>query len=187
MDGFVDRLDRWATGRSLLVFAAMFLILTVLVFPAVVGRLETLSGGVGPLDVELSFTVREAYARIEAYGPEGRRLYALVEATIDVAFPLVTASLLSLTSLFLLRQARLDSRVLRRLSLVPAGALMADLLENTGLVVLLLAFPTRLDGIARATSFVVSAKWVLVGLAVATTASTALAALIRSVTGNEQA
>lgn len=162
MNGFVDRLDRWATGRIILALTAGFVLFSAVVFPAVVERIEAYSGGVGPLDVEFSFSAQEAYSRIEAYGPEGRQLYAWVEATLDVAFPLIAASLLSLLILFLLRRAFPDSRTIRRLALVPFGTLAADLLENTGILVLLLSYPTRLDELAELTSLVVSAKWILV-------------------------
>lgn len=162
MNGFVDRLDRWATGRMILALTAGFVLFSAVVFPAVVERIEAYSGGVGPLDVEFSFSAQEAYSRIEAYGPEGRQLYAWVEATLDVAFPVIAASLLSLLILFLLRRAFPDSRTIRRLGLVPFGTLAADLLENTGILVLLLSYPTRLDGLAELTSLVVSAKWILV-------------------------
>ena len=39
----------------------------------------------------------------------------------------------------------------------------ADLLENTGIVTLLLSYPSRLDAVARLTSGFVSLKWVFIG------------------------
>lgn len=173
IDRVLERLDRWATGRAILVLAAAFFLFPLVLFPAAVGNMASLSGGEGPLDVLFSFSADEAYSRIEAYGPDARRFYAKVELTIDVAFPTITAFLFSFIALFYFRRAFPGSMAVRRLALVPFGAMGADLLENAGIVVLLTSYPSRLDTVARLTSLVVTLKWLLV----ATTVSVALFAV----------
>lgn len=160
---FLDRLGHWATGRTLLLLGAGYLFIGAVAFPAAYARIQANPSGAGPLDVLYSFTPDEAYSRIEAYGADIRRFYALVEVTVDLAFPVLTAFLLSCLALFFFRRGASPSRSIRYLALVPFGAMAADLLENTGIVTLLLSYPSRLDAVARLTSGFVSLKWVFIG------------------------
>lgn len=179
MDGMLERLDRWATGRAILLLAAAFLLFPFVLFPAAVGKFASLSAGKGPLDMLFSFSADEAYSRIEAYGPDVRRFYATVELTLDVAFPTITAFLFCFIALFCFRRAFPGSMTVRRLALVPFGAMSADLLENAGIVVLLTSYPSRLDTLARLTSLAVTIKWLLVASMVLVTLFAVGAALQR--------
>lgn len=178
-DRLLEELDRRATARSLIFLAAAFLLFTILILPVAAGRIESYSGGVGILDLELSFSPDEAYSRVQAYGPEGRRLYAWVEVTADVAFPVITTLLFSLFILFCLRRARPETSGFRRLALIPFGGLFADLLENVGIVTLLLIHPSRSNLLARLTSFATSVKWLFVAGTVAIALLASGAALFR--------
>ena len=163
LERFLDRLGRWGTGRTLLLLGAGYVFFGAVAFPAAYARIQANASGAGPLDVLYSFTPDEAYSRIEAYGADIRRLYALVEVTVDLAFPVLAAFLFSCLALFFFRRGASHSASLRYLALVPFAAMAADLLENAGIVTLLLGYPSRLDAVARLTSGVVSLKWVFIG------------------------
>jgi len=49
-----------------------------------------------------------------------------------------------------------------KLALFPFTALIADLLENTGLVIMMILWPEKLLWLAAATSFFSALKWILV-------------------------
>lgn len=124
--------------------------------------MNTLAGRqIGPIDLLFFETSTERiFEMVEAYGPEGRRLYALGEVTADLAYPLVYTFLFGVM-LSLLYRGRLYVPF-RYVNVVPVGVLLFDLLENTCIVTLLLSYPTRLVGIAQACLVFTALKWVLV-------------------------
>jgi hypothetical protein len=55
----------------------------------------------------------------------------------------------------------------QQLNLVPFLLLIFDLIENVSVVILLLAYPTQMEGLARFAGIITSLKWILAGIAVA--------------------
>lgn len=178
MDALLDRLERWASGRNILLLGVCLGAFYVAIFPAFLEKIPS-SPDLGLLDVLPGYTPEDAYSRLEAYGPEGRRVYAVVEMTVDVAFPIVTALLLSLFTLFALGCAFPRRRALRALALVPLGTLVADLAENAAILGLLFAYPSRIEPLARLSSLLTTAKWSLVVSSVAVALGVACCALAR--------
>ena len=68
-------LERWATGRVILVLLGLFLLFTVVIFPLLTSQLTQLSNGVSLIDNEFSYTPENAYQMLTSYGPQGRPLY----------------------------------------------------------------------------------------------------------------
>ncbi|GAT71466.1 hypothetical protein PS9374_07157 [Planomonospora sphaerica] len=165
-----DLLDRLATGRRVAwLLAALVVLMTVMNVAATVFAAST--GGVGLLDMAGGrnllnprpggYTPQEAYAMLAAYGPGGRRTHLLLLLCGDILFPLVyvgfTAAALRLAAL-----RRKAPAWLRAAGLVlPMAYLVADYGENAGIAALLLAYPSRLDGLAATVNTVTSAKTVL--------------------------
>lgn len=164
MERILDRMDERATGRNLLLLAAVLVLFSGFLFPVVTSRIESFSGGVGILDLTLHFSPGEAYSRIDAYGPRGRRLYGWMAMTLDVVYPLAYGAFFSFFILYFLRRGSPPSPGLRRLALLPVGAVFADIFENVGITVLLVAYPRRLEGAAALAGYVTTAKWLFVGL-----------------------
>jgi hypothetical protein len=156
-----DRLSRMASGKNVLgLFAVVALF--ELGFAKAAARLRELSGGVETLDARLSYTPETAYASVEAYGEQGRRLYTAVELTLDGAFPLIYPTLYSLLISYLFRRAFPALSPLQTLNLVPFAATLPDYAENLSIVTMLLAYPRRLTRLARLASAFTTTKWLAV-------------------------
>jgi hypothetical protein len=170
------RLDRWATGRNVLFLLAAFLIINLGIMPMAGARLQAASGGLGPLDLELAYSPAEAFARVAALGPDGRQFYALIELTADVIYPIIYGLFFSLAIAYCLRA--LGAERLRAAALLPLAGAVFDLLENAGIVTLLLTFPQTLTAVAVLASLATTIKWVfaLSAMAVLLIALVALAA-----------
>jgi hypothetical protein len=171
MTALLDRLERHATRRNVLLLLAMFLVINAGLLPLAGERLEAYSGGVGPLDLRPAYTADEAYTSLAAYGDEGRRFYLLLLLTVDLIYPVVYSLFFSLTIVYCLRQVLAADHTLQRAALLPWVSLLADFVENAGLAWLLLNYPNRLDGVAVLTSTVTTIKWIFTITFMAATAA----------------
>ena len=170
MTVFLDRLEHYATRRNILVLLVVFLIFNVGILPIAGARIESYSGGVGPLDLRPAYTAEEAYTSLAAYGEEGRRFYLLVELTVDLLYPVAYTLFFSLTIVYCLRQVLPAGHTLQRAALLPWVGMLADFVENAGIAWLLLNYPNRLDNVAVFTSTVTTIKWIFAIAAMAATA-----------------
>ena len=147
---------RWISHISrpavLMVLIGFYLVFVLVLFPALGG-----DGKAAPLDLMFSYSPHQAYQKIESYGPQIRHRYAISAMTLDVAYPL-TYSLMFSVWLSLLLPPK--SKTACSICMLPFAVLLLDLLENSGIVVMLLVFPKRLDMLATATSLATSLKWI---------------------------
>lgn len=179
LNSLLDRLDRWATRRNILLLLAVFVIVNAGLLPVLGARIEALSGGVGPLDLRLAYSPAEAYTALAAYGDEGRQLYLLIELTLDLIYPLVYGLFFALTIVYCLRPVLAKTHILQRAALLPLVAMLADWGENAGLALLLLNYPNRMDGLAAFTSTVTTIKWIFAFSAMAATAAALIALVVQ--------
>jgi hypothetical protein len=172
------RLTGWATRRNVLILVALDLVMNAALLPLAAARLSVLSGGVGPLEALFAYTPTQAYATLAAYGPAGREFGLSTVLTLNLAYPVVYSLFFSLASLYFLQRAAPGRPGLARLALLPFLALVADYLENAGLIVLLLSYPTQLPAAAEATSLLTSTKWILQGISLVVIVLSAVGALL---------
>jgi len=164
---FSNQLVRLATGRNLLFLFLLFLLTTSVIFPLMSSLIEDPTGELEKIDTKLYYTSAELYEILDAYGDQSRRVYALSHLTADVLFPLVYAFFFGLLIAYIFQRAFSKDSWVQRLNLVPFLLLIFDLIENLGIVILLLAYPTQMVGLARLTGLVTSVKWILAGITVA--------------------
>jgi len=155
----LDTILRWATWRNILILWAVFVAFNLLVVGPAYSRIETLSGGVEALDFLIVYRPEKAFERVAAYGAEGRPYYATIALTVDTLFPLLMALTFGLTLARLYRRAFSREGVLHRALFVPLGTMVADLLENVGIVTMLLSHPRRPLAVALLTSSFSTVKW----------------------------
>jgi hypothetical protein len=163
---FSDQLVKLATGRNLLLLCLLFLLTTSVIFPLMSSLIDDPAGELEKIDTKLYYSPEDLYEIMEPYGEQGRRVYALSHLTADVLFPLVYAFFFGLLISYLFQRGFPKESWVHRLNLVPFGLLIFDLIENLGVVILLLAYPTRMVGLALLTGLVTSAKWMLAGITV---------------------
>ncbi len=159
-----DRLLPFAARRVVALLMVLFLVLFLVVFPAVISRLDTLAGKIGMIDTQFSYTPAQVFEMVAAYGPEGRALYVLSTLTADLLFPFNYSLLLALLMILTYRQAFANPTWVRRLIFIPFLTAGMDLLENAGIVALLLSFPQQWVWLAQAAGLFTTLKWIFMGV-----------------------
>ena len=154
-------LNRLARGKIIAVVALLILPFNLFAFPKRTAILRGLSGEKSPtLDVRFSYDPATVYDWMGKLGPTGRQLYAASELSLDLAYPILYNLLLALLMATVFRRAFPSGSRLQKLPLLPGVTLLADYLENLGVVLLLLNYPRQLPALARLASLFSSTKWV---------------------------
>lgn len=173
--------NRLATGRTILILLGLFIFFNAVIMPMVGAKIQEYSGGVGPFDLQFSYTPEQALTMLKAYGEQGRPLYALVDLTLDVVYPLVTFLLFGALLTFLLRRGFPNNATMQKLALLPLGTLLMDYLENVCVVTMLMTFPNTSTLVAQLSSLFTTTKWIFVGLTFVVTLIGAVAWLARKI------
>jgi hypothetical protein len=158
LSGFLHRISN---GRFLALLAIVFVVMNLFLAlspSSPINALRRYADG-SILDMEFNFSPDRAYDVLSAYGDTGRQYYASVFSILDLITPVVMniflAALLSIIS----RQVFAPYSHLQAVNLLPLGALVADYLENLGIVLLIRFYPLRLEGLARAASLATDFKF----------------------------
>jgi hypothetical protein len=154
------RLETWANGKSLLILAGIMIGLGVMMLSPLgpSDELRILAGGVDVPDTQIGRSVDGFYRQLAAYGPDGRRLYLTRVSPVDLLIPAAQAIFLAVAISLASRKVISRGSHWQMLNLVPLAAMLADYLENASMIILLLAYPVRLDGLAAAAAMFTSAK-----------------------------
>jgi hypothetical protein len=153
------RVDRAASWQRLGLLLLAYVVL-VGVLGACEARIKGYSGGLGVPDLMQGFTAAELYARLDAFGPEGRRIYFGAEL-VDLVYPFVYASFFAV-ALALSARALFASGSRWRLGCVlPYGAMLFDYLENACFFTVLLAWPAHVDTVATLGGVFNMGKWIV--------------------------
>lgn len=150
----MNSLSKLASGRNILILLFLFLLANFVLIPAVYPAFET-------LDIKTSYTPEQAYQLISSYGEQGRQHYLIVELTLDVLYPLVSALLFSLAILYTFQRAFPGKPGSQKLALLPFGILVADYAENICVVIMLLRYPQELPLLAQVSNIFTFLKFAL--------------------------
>jgi hypothetical protein len=164
-----DFLTRQANGRNILIFLALFILMNAVVLPWGGGRIAAYSGGVEAIDLQLWYTPEQVYQMIAAYGEQGRAFYIAFELIADTAYPFIYGGLFALLTTYLLRRGLPPESSMQKLHLVPAAVVVADFMENLGIVIMLAAYPAELTAVAYFAATFTLLKWALFGATIVVT------------------
>ncbi len=141
---------KYASARLALILLGVVVAFNVFIMPRLVGDEKVV-----PIDLQFAYTPKQAYALIDTYSDETRSTYARGEMTFDVAYPIVYTLFMSVTLMLLYPNKW-------KIAWLPYVVFGADMLENTGIIVMLWSYPTQLTLIAWITSIFSTIKWTLV-------------------------
>lgn len=141
---------------------------------------EHLTGGVGILDMRWHYDAATAYGVLARQGPAGRAAYLRMLWSLDVAIPCSVALWLSTAITLEARRLAVPRSLLRRFSLIPLLAGIADLTENVLITCLLRSYPARHIELANLAGWVTSTKQVLYGLALVIAGAGLVAVMVRN-------
>ena len=105
------------------------------------------------------YTAEEAIGVLNYYGEEGRRLYRLLDLTIDLVFPLLYSSMFAVA----IAGGFTATRWLRPLVFLPFVAALFDYGENFSVVTMINRYP-HLEGVVGMASFCTRMKCALLAL-----------------------
>ncbi len=112
------------------------------------------------LDLKFSYASDEVYSFFEELGERGRKAYLLSESLVDTAYMLVYGLFYSTLLVFIIERKKLYAR--KYVIILPFVVAFFDLLENLGIISLLLFYPSRKEILVVLTSSFSSAKWIMV-------------------------
>lgn len=147
-------LSNFSTGRNVIILLALFLFANFVLIPAIYPKFET-------LDTMSAYSPEEAYNLFSNYGESGRNYYIIIELTLDIIYPLITALLFSLSTLYTFQRAFPGKSGIHNLAVIPFGVMLADYLENFCIVLMLLNYPRELTNLARLSNIFTNIKFVL--------------------------
>lgn len=155
-----DTIAKVAEGRTIVVVIVIYMIFHIAVMPWAAAKINDQAGGIGLLDLQVRYTPDKAYEMMSFYGEQGRTLYLHTELTADLVFAIVNAVFFSLLITYFFRRAFSFSSPVQLLNLLPFFGMVADFLENIGIVTMLINYPEKLVTVAQATNICTMTKWV---------------------------
>ena len=148
----MDTHSKLANGKVIIILLVLFLLANFVVIQAIYPKFQT-------LDTLSSYTPDKAFQLISSYGEQGRQYYAVIEVTLDLVYPLVTALMFSLIIFYTFKRAFPSHSWTLHLSLAPYIALVADYLENVCIVSMLLMYPRESALLAQISNFFTIVKF----------------------------
>lgn len=159
LEKFIDKVTRPSLYLLLLIaFVVLFIWMEVPAIPYSTADFAAHMNGVPSLDMMIGYSPDKAYEMLCDYGAEGRGYYASKLVINDMVFPAVYSLFFAATLALLLKcWTGRDSR-LGYLAFLPLAGGVCDILENGGILSMLLSYPARLDWIAMATALITIVK-----------------------------
>jgi hypothetical protein len=147
----MKKVEKMADARMIVLLLFLFLLTIFGIVPAIYPKFQT-------LDTLSSYTPQKAYDLLSSYGEASRQSYALIEVTLDLAYPLITALMFSLMSLYTFKRAFPGAAWPKYVALAPFAVMLADYFENACIVTMLISYPRQLLGLARLANIFTLAK-----------------------------
>lgn len=164
INNLLHKLQASSTLKTLTVLFALMLIFigVFIISPTSPGnRLTQYSNGAGMLDAEFHYTAEKAYQMLNAYGAQGREVYLWGIAPVDIAIPIIYSLFFAVLISFIFQRTFSPTNPIQYLSLLPFVMAIADYVENTGIVSMLLAYPVRLEVVATIAGYFTSIKQII--------------------------
>ncbi len=155
-----EKFHSWATGwrvfilflaESLMMFYIMPLAAGIMAFAA--------NNSVMPLDLMFFYTPQQAFEMMDKYGEAGRSIYLRIELTADIIYPIVYTLFYGLLLSWLFQRAFKPDHQMQTWNVMPVGAWLFDMLENVGIVSMLMTYPSQSEIMAWLTMLFGSVKW----------------------------
>ncbi|GJM32507.1 MAG: hypothetical protein DHS20C18_15080 [Saprospiraceae bacterium] len=155
-------IKKTASLKNTLLLALLFLIMSLFIMPEATKQIKQYSHETGLIDKLLYYPPSKVYAMLSAYGERGRNLYLVVELTADMVFSIVIAAFLGFLLIWSSLKSRNFSIKMKYLLWLPVALLLANWLENGGIIWMLINFPEQYFFLALVTSFFTLSKWILI-------------------------
>ncbi|NHJ13573.1 MAG: hypothetical protein EAX95_07840 [Candidatus Thorarchaeota archaeon] len=166
MEKLTAALDRYATVRNLALAILASIVVIAIMGYATETFVYSVYGEATMPDTRFWYTYGEILSAFSALGPDGLQLWSQIHL-LDLLFPLAYSFSLVFGTLMELRKAVPERPSLRKLSLLPLLAAVADYLENTIVASQIAVYPNLSEPVVALASFVTATKWLLLGISFA--------------------
>ena len=155
-----QKFHAWTTGWRVIILLIAESLMMFYVMPLAAGIMAfAANNSVLPLDLMFFYTPEQAFAMIDKYGEAGRSIYLQIELTADIIYPIIYTLFYGLLLSWLFQRAFKPDSPMQKWNVMPVGAWFFDLLENTGIVSMLMMYPSKPEVLAWLTMIFGSLKW----------------------------
>ena len=159
MQKFHSFFDRFSNWKTLLIFLALYIMFPAYILKNAEIKMNALAGeDVGVIDLTFGFNPQKTLDMVAAYGDEGRKYYASVEMTADLAYPFTYAVFFAIILTMLFRRSSFAW-----VAIIPFVCMTLDYCENVCIVTLLNSYPGQSMSWATACEIFKLVKWVAFG------------------------
>lgn len=150
----------WATGWRVIILLIAESLMMFYIMPLAAGIMAfAANNSVLPLDLMFFYTPEQAFEMMDKYGEAGRSVYLKIELTADIMYLIIYTLFYGLLISWLFQRAFKRESKMQKLNLTPVGAWFFDLLENAGIVSMLIMYPSKMAVMAWLTMVFGSLKW----------------------------
>ena len=108
MQKFLSFFSRFSNWKTLCLFLVLYLLFPAYILKNAETKMNTLAGSeVGVIDLTFGFDPQKTLDMVAAYGDAGRKYYASVEMTADIAYPFTYAVFFAIILTLLFRRSSL--------------------------------------------------------------------------------
>ena len=161
----LNKLKKYANRRNILIGFGLIILFNAVLFPMGLKKMQAIAPqAAGPFDLEFSYTPDQAVKMLESYTSEGRSIYTKSTLFVDGLYPITYGVTFTLLLLLLLPWAFPKNTKIEALTALPFVIVIADFIENTGIILMLQTYPDEIRAYATFSSTFSSIKWSLVGV-----------------------
>ncbi len=155
-----QKFHAWAKGWLVLVLLVADGLMMGYIMPLAGGILAFVANNhVTPLDLMFFYSPAQAFEMLEKYTAAGRSLYMKIELTADIIYPIIYTLFYGLLLSWLFQRGFKPDSPMQKYNVIPVGAWFFDLLENVGIVSLLVLYPAQPAALAWITMLFGLIKW----------------------------
>ena len=155
-----QKFHAWATGWRvvILLIAETLMMFYIMPLAAAIMALAA-NNSVMPLDLMFFYTPAQAFEMMDKYGEAGRSIYLRIELTADIIYPIIYTLFFGLLLSWLFQRAFKPDSQMQKWNVMPLGAWFFDMLENVGIVSMLMMYPSQPEIMAWLTMLFGAFKW----------------------------
>jgi len=142
--------------------ASLLLIMTLIIIPDAIKHIKSCGHGANIIDGLLFYSPSQVHELIGSYGAKGRQVYIAVELTADLFYSIVIAAFFNSFLIYSSSKIRNNLLKFQYYLLLPLLIIISNFLENSGIVWMLINYPTEYFYLALITSFFTLSKWLLI-------------------------
>lgn len=166
----LNRLMKWANPKGIAISTVAFIVSIITINGDLIGveAMKKVSGGVGVLDLEPTYSVEKAYEMLDMMGEVGRQFYLFRIIPQDFIFPLAYGIAFSLIILYLIHKIMPKNEPALGIAYIPLTAMIFDFLENICVINILIQYPKQLAGVVQISNLFTVIKSSLLGFTILT-------------------